>query len=394
MLITAGTMLRGPVGDRVEDAAVLVRGGTIVAAGPRTEVEHLAGPGTPRHDHPGATLLPGLINGHVHFCFDASDDPVGAMLREDETRLPERAQDLLTAGVTTVRDLGDLKGRALRLRNAVEAGAVPGPRILAAGTPLTPPGGHCWFFGGEVADERAMRDLVRRNADAGAAVIKVMASGGHITAGGASMWESQFTTAELAAVVDEADRFGLPVAAHAHGTESIVRSITAGVSTVEHCTWLDATGTPERRDDVARTMAERGIAACCTTCGRDWRGSVERLGEQAARELYGRLVWMRELGVPLLPGTDGGVHDAVFDDYAGMLELYEWLGFPAAEVIELATTSAARLLGLAGVTGRIEPGLDADLIVVGGDPSAELAHLHDIRMVVARGRVAGRPVRT
>ncbi|WP_043263089.1 amidohydrolase family protein [Streptomyces sp. CT34] len=389
MLITVGALLYGPVGEHTTDAAVLVEDGRIAAAGPREEVLAQTSPSAARRDHPGATLLPGLIDGHVHLSFDAGPEPYRALLESDPPTLLEamarRAEQLLACGVTTVRDLGDREAAAIRLRAAVTAGRVRGPRILAAGSPLTPPGGHCWFLGGEVADEAALRAMVRRNAEAGADVIKVMASGGHITEGGAAMWESQFSTAQLAAAVDEARRYGLPVAAHAHGARSIASAVAAGVGTVEHCLWLAGPDGVDRRTDVAAAMAHQGIAVCGSLCGHDWRTRLERDGPAATRAFYDRLSWLDGLGVPLLTGTDAGIPQAAFDDYVGMLELYTWLGFPAERVIELATAASARALGLAATTGRIAPGLDADLLVVDGDPRADLSALRAVRLVVARG---------
>lgn len=390
LLITVGQLLRGPVGERVADAAVLVRDGTIVCAGPRAEVVARAPEAVTELAFPDATMLPGLIDAHVHLVFDGGRDPVGRLLDSDPDTVASdmalRAERLVRTGVTTVRDLGDRPPGAVWLRGEIDAGRVPGPRVLAAVSPLTPPNGHCWFFGGEVDGDRAMRDMVRRNADVGADVIKVMASGGHLTPGSAAMWEPQFSRRQLATIVAEAHGLGLPVAAHAHGTASIVDAVSAGVDTIEHCAWLVGEGRFERRDDVARDMARRGIAACNTAGPHDWRVQTELLGEPAARALFDRIVWLDELGVRVLPGSDGGVQNSVYGEFAGMLEMYEWLGFPPERVIELATTSAAAALGIDTVTGRIAAGMAADLLVVGGDPRAGTAVLHDVRLVLARGR--------
>lgn len=389
LLIEVGRLLRGPVGECVPDAAVLVAGGKIAEAGPREAVT--APESARRLAFPGATLVPGLIDGHLHLAMDGGQDPVGTLLANDEDTIAagmaERAGRLLACGVTTVRDLGDRPPGVVRLRRAITAGAVSGPRILAACAPLTPPGGHCWFLGGEVSGERAMRDLVRANAEAGADVIKVMASGGSLTPGGAAMWESQFTAAELSAVVAEAHALGLPVAAHAHGTEAIELAVDAGADTVEHCYWLVGEDRWDRREEVARRMADQGIAACCTAGPHDWLTQRAERGEEAARQRFDRIAWLDALGVPVLPGTDGGVRNAVFDDFAGHLEMYEWLGFAPERVLELATSGAADILNLSSVTGRVMPGLSADLVVVDGDPRRSTSVLREVRLVVAQGRV-------
>lgn len=389
VLITADSLLPGPAGERVPDAAVLVRGDTITAAGRREDVQAQAPPDVRRLDCPGATLLPGLVNGHVHFSLDAGADPLASLRASDPETLAagmaERAGQLLGCGVTTARDLGDSGGAALRLRDRIASGELPGPRVLAAAAPLTPPGGHCWFFGGEVSGEAEIRAMVRRNAGLGADVIKVMASGGQITEGGAEMWESQFSTEELAAVVDEASGHGLPVAAHAHGTEAIVSSVAAGVDTIEHCTWMTGKGKRERRPEVAEEMARRGIAVCSTN-SVNWRKFAEWLGEELAAEMYGRLIWMDSLGIPLITGTDAGLRGSVFDDFTSALELYEWLDFGNDRIVELATAASADALGIGAVVGRVAPGYQADLLVVDGDPGEDLAALRAVRLVLARGR--------
>jgi imidazolonepropionase-like amidohydrolase len=390
LLITARWVLRGPRGQRLPHGSVLLRDGVVAAVGPAAAVAAAAGPATSRLVYPHGTVLPGFVDGHVHLSLDGGDDPVGTLLRSGPAALEagpaERARLLLGTGVTTVRDLGDCGDAAVRLRDEIDAGQLPGPRILAASAPLTPPGGHCWFLGGEVSGDQEILAKVRRNAAAGADVIKVMASGGYITPGGAEMWESQFDERQLSLIVAEASRLGLPVAAHAHGTASIVAAANAGVRTVEHCLWLDEHDRTTRPEKHVRTLAERGVAACCTASGHDWRRKLELEGEAAARAFYGRIRWMHERGVPLLTGTDAGIQAAVFDDFVGTLELYEWLGFSAETIIELATAESARLLGLGDQTGKLKPGYRADLVVVDGDPLTDLSALRAVRLVVANGR--------
>lgn len=387
-LITAGQLVTGPGGRRLRDGAVLVRGATIAGVGPRAEIAPLAGPGATVMSFPDGTLLPGLIDCHVHLALDAGPDPVTALLDTDDTGLlagmAERARQLLDSGVTTVRDLGDRGGLALRLRNSIEREAAPGPRILSAGTPLTRPGGHCWFFGGEVGDEESLRDLVRRNVRDGVDVIKVMATGGGITKGGPPVWQAQFTAADLDLVVAEARRAGLPVAAHAHGTEGIAAAVAAGVDTIEHCTWMARDGFDVREDLVAE-IAAKGIRVC-PAASPDWRGFARRFGQERAEEMFDRLRWMAGQGVRLIAGTDAGVAHAVFDGFVSSLEFFRHIGFSPAEAIDAATVEAALALGIASDTGRLTPGYRADLIAVTGDPLADLAALRDVRLTMSAGR--------
>ncbi|MGH3674126.1 MAG: amidohydrolase family protein, partial [Pseudonocardiaceae bacterium] len=192
-LVSASQMLTGPAGERVADGAVLVEGKSIVAVGRHDEVRVAAGAGIVELAFPAATILPGLINAHVHLAFTAGPDRLAQLTAPvDEAPLAlamaGRAQQLINCGVTTVRDLGDRGGLTLALRASIDAGELAGPQILAATAPLTPRGGHCWFLGGEVTGAEEIRQRIHRNAAAGADVIKVMVSGGSMTPGGAQMW--------------------------------------------------------------------------------------------------------------------------------------------------------------------------------------------------------------
>jgi imidazolonepropionase-like amidohydrolase len=387
-LVSAGRILTGPDGAHLEDGAVLVRGAGIAAVGPRTEVAAQAGPEAVRVSRPDGTLLPGLIDAHVHLCFDAGADPVSSLRESDDTTLllamADRAARMAATGVTTVRDLGDRNGLALRLREAVAAGSVRGPRILASGPPLTPPGGHCWFLGGEVAGEEAIRDLVRRNAEDGADVIKVMATGGGLTQGGPAIWESQFTPGELRVVVAEARAHGLPVAAHAHGADGIEAAVAAGADTIEHCTWM-GNGGFDVREHVVADIAERGVRVCTAASPR-WRAFAEKFGPERAEEMFARVRWMEQQGVRLISGTDAGVPGAVFDDLVSSLGFFRHIGLPVPQILDMATTEAAAALGVAEETGRLAPGRRADLLLVDGDPLTDLEALREVRFVLAGGR--------
>ncbi|MEU9981715.1 amidohydrolase family protein [Streptomyces sp. NPDC050856] len=387
-LVSAGHVITGPHGQRMTDAAVLVRDGVIVDVGPRADVEARAPRGVRSFGHPDGTLLPGLIDAHVHLALDAGPDPVTALCEADDATLlagmARRARRLLDTGVTTARDLGDRDGLAVRLRDDIAAGRLPGPRVLSAGTPVTRPGGHCWFLGGEVDGTDAIRKMVALNVERGVDLIKVMATGGGITKDGPPVWAAQFTAAELRVVVEEAARAGLPVAAHAHGTEGIAAAVAAGVATIEHCTWM-AQGGFDPREDLVDEIVARGIGVC-PAASPDWRGFAQRFGPERAEEMFGRLRWMRERGVRLIAGTDAGVSRAVFDDFVSSLEFFEHIGCAPADIIDLATVDAARALGIAGEAGTVRPGHRADLLVVHGDPVSDLQALRDVRLVMAGGR--------
>ncbi|WP_275293418.1 amidohydrolase family protein [Amycolatopsis sp. La24] len=387
-LLIADWLLPGPAGQRIRDGAVLVEDDKILAAGPCADVEPLASPEAKRRDYPGATILPGLINCHVHLVFDAGPHPEHASAAATHTDMAERAQRLLHSGVTTIRDLGDRDGLAISLRDHLRTAAVSAPRIVASGPPITVPNGHCWFLGGQADGEAALRARVRHNAELGADVIKVMASGGQITPNSPSMWDSQFSRAQLAAIVDEATKCGLPVAAHAHGTDAIAAAVDAGAATIEHCTWLRTGGGGyDLRDDIAERMAERGVFAC-VAWPSDWQNFMRRLGPARADLVAKRFAWMVQHGISMIPGTDAGVANSSFDDYARALQFYVHLGHRHANVIEMATTTSARALGLGHATGQLSAGYAADILIVNGDPLADLDALSRVCLVLAQGRAA------
>lgn len=393
-LISADQVLIGPAGQRIVDGAVLVEDETIRAVGPRADLEAQADSNALHHrSAPGGTVLPGLINAHVHLCWDAGFGFLDRYRAADDHEVllgvAGRAQQALRAGVTTLRDLGDRNGLALRVRDAIDRGDLVGPRVLGSGPPLTPEGGHCWFLGGEVSGPGAIRERVQRNISLGADVIKVMASGGEMTPESAPTWASQFSAEDLTLVVKDAAAEGLPVAAHAHGTRSIAAAVEAGVSTIEHCSWQGEGGQgPDLRDDLAREIARHGIAAC-HAYPPDWR-SFEQLvvGEERASAAAERVRWMEQHGIRLIPGTDGGLPTSTFNNYVGALTYYtEKVGFSPERVLELATTEAARALGLRHV-GQLVPGYAADLLLVDGDPLEDFGGaLREQQLILARGCV-------
>ncbi|MGW1976487.1 amidohydrolase family protein [Streptomyces sp. NPDC001889] len=388
MLITAGRIHTGIADESLTDGAILLDGDTITAVGPRAEIEALAPAGGPRQDFSGATIVPGLIDAHVHLAFDGGPDPVATLQDQDDdallTAMAARAEKLLHTGVTTARDLGDRNGLALRLADAIARGTSAGPRIISAGTPVTPPGGHCWFLGGEASGTEAVRAMVRRNAEAGARVIKIMETGGGLTKGGPQSHETQYSAEELAALVDEAHRAGLPVAAHAHGVDGITHAVEAGVDTIEHCTWMTATGGFDVRADVLEQIIAKGIRVC-PAVSPHWPMLSRFFGEEKTAAMFGAVRQMAEAGVRLIAGTDAGVQRADFDGLPASLTFYEHLGVPKARILHMATVEAADALGLGDRAGRIAQGFSADLLVLDGDPLEDLGALRAVNTVFARG---------
>lgn len=198
------------------------------------------------------------------------------------------------------------------------------------------------------------------------------------------MREPQFTAEELAVIVDEAHRLGLPVAAHAHGTSSIRAAVDAGVDTIEHCTWLSGPDVFEPDEQIARDIVAAGIPVCVAN-SNNWRPMAPRFGADRAQQIVGRVGWLAEQGVRLITGTDAGM--APFDNFPAALQGFAQWGFSAERIIEMATVDTADALGLANTTGQLTAGLAADLLVLAGDPLTDLANLGNLELVVAAGQL-------
>ena len=379
-VLTASRVLTGDAA--IADGAVVIGDRTVEWAGPAAAL-----PGQyrslPRAGYPDATITPGLIDCHVHLCFDGGPRPAARMRAETDAQqlvlMLRSARELLGVGVTTARDLGARGYLDVVVRDAIAAGLARGPRMLVSGSPVTVTGGHCWFMGGEADSEDDLRRLVRTHHKHGVDVIKVMATGGNMTPGSAP-WYAQYTARQLAVVVEEARRLDKPVAAHAHGTEGIARAVEAGVTTIEHCSFVTETNERRFSEQLAARIAEQGIVVCPTmsvTAPHVARLTGILVGEH--------LTAMRELGVRLVAGTDSGIDNNPHHQYLGGLEYLVSLGFRPRDVLAMATTEAAAALGLGAVTGRLAPGYEADLLVVDGDPLADISALGRLRRVIARG---------
>ena len=380
-VLTAPRVLTGD--QVVTDGAVVLDGPWLRWAGPAAGLppEFAAAPRTGYRD---CTILPGLIDAHVHLGFDGGPRPVDRVRAEtDEQQLIlmlRSARELLGVGVTTARDLGSRGYLGVVVRDAVALGLARGPRLLVAASPLTVTGGHCWFLDGEADSEDDLRRMVRTHHKRGADLIKVMSTGGFMTTGSAP-WYAQFSTAQLAVVVDEARRVGKPVAAHAHGIEGIRRAVEAGVATIEHCSFVTETNEREFSEPLAASIAEKGIVVCPTV-----NVNAPYVAQLTGIAVGQHLPAMRDLGVRIIAGTDAGIDNTPHHQYLGGLEYLVSLGFSPAEVIAMATAQSAAALGLGDVTGRLTGGLEADLLVVDGNPLADITALGRLRRVIARGR--------
>jgi imidazolonepropionase-like amidohydrolase len=362
----------------IEQPLVLVEDGRITAVEqglqPPSDVEVV--------DLGDVTLLPGLIDAHVHLGFDASRDPVGQMRADSDATLLLRmrlaARRALAAGITTVRDLGDRNYLGLALRDWFEGATEAGPQIVAAGPPITVTGGHCHFMGGEADGELEVRRGVRARVKAGVDVIKIMATGGHMTRG-TNPGLPQYSVAELQAAADEAHRLGRKLTAHAHGPLGIAAAVQAGVDSIEHCSFR-VDGRREVDPGLIERIAERGIAVSPTV------GVLGPSGE-LAESFVPILEHMHRAGVRLVGSTDAGIspakpHDVLPHGVAFLAHA----GLTNAEALAAATSVAAEVCGLGDRKGAIQSGKDADLLAVAGDPLRDIAALLEVRAVFRAGR--------
>ena len=348
------------------------------------------------------TVLPGLIDMHVHL----SGDPSGAFWREavDTEEYAalvgaKNARLTLRAGFTTVRDLGSGPQVGFALARATAEGLISGPRIVASGPAISIVGGHGDVTGFRPEVIAALSgantctgpvqcaERVRQLARAGAQVIKFTATGGVLSQQARGL-EAHFTDEEMRAIVTTAHSLGLRVAAHAHGARGIEAAARAGVDSIEHGTFADAAALAAmRRNNVALVptlMAFTGVREGLAQ--NRYTPAVAQKAREALAQLGVATRAARAAGVAVVYGTDAGV----FDHVAMPASSPSWSSMAASpgRAIASATTGAARLLGMENEVGRIAPGLSADLIAVDGDPLADVRVLERVSFAMARGRVA------
>ena len=372
-------------GRTIERATVVIRGTTIAVVGSDRDLS-LPG-GTTKIDGRGLTLLPGLIDCHVHLCLGAEPDVVDAIAKETPAltllKSSRSARQTLEAGFTTVRDVGSRDHSIFTLQRAIDEGLVPGPRIVAAGLAICMIGGHARFIGQEVEGVQQVRAVVRAQIAAGAAVIKVIASGGVLTPG-TSPDQAQMTVEELRAAVEEAQRAGRKVAAHAHGASGMKNAIHAGVHSIEHATLMD--------EEAATMMKQQGVfmvptlsalattAACRLGCGIP-ESALDKAKSMTKRHQVSFRNALRD-GIQIAMGTDAGTPFNFHGENAQELERMVAFGMSPMQAILASTSVAARLIGIQDRVGTIEKGKLADLLLFEGNPLRRIDLLRDRSRIV------------
>ena len=330
-------------------------------------------------DGAGFTVMPGLIDSHVHITMEPDATPWLRMQDSDALialRAAENARATLAAGFTTVRDLGAKNYIDLALRDAIRQGLVQGPRMLAAGKSICMTGGHGWMMGLEVDSPSEARKAAREQLKAGVDVVKIMATGGVMTPG-VEPGAQQLTREEMAAAILEAVKAGRKTATHAQGRTGIMEAVLAGIHSVEHGFYLD--------NELCEEMVRRGVYLVPTLVAPHWiveKGveagipawAVEKAKASQEAHLASFALAVQN-GVKVAMGTDAGTPFNRHGGNALELELLVRSGLSNRQAIDSATVAAADLLGISNITGELTQGKRADLILVQGDP------LQDIRLL-------------
>lgn len=335
------------------------------------------------------TVLPGLIDTHVHLTMSAEYMKGWEEWLEKEKNIilfksVENARKLLLSGVTTARECGAYKNLGFLVKEGIEKKLVSGPRLLVSGSPITVTGGHCHSMGLEVDNKTELIKTVRALSKSGANFIKLMATGGRLTPS-SNERRAQYSVEEIKAVVEEAHQRNMKVAVHALGTEGIINSVKAGVDTIEHCEWLGSVNGLDFREDIVSEMVEKNIYVDPTLV----YGSLNLYYKESFdKESRKYLEKMHRNGVKMLAGDDAGIPGVGFDQLPKSIKLLvDEIGLTKYDAIKAATSESARALGLDNELGTIEKGKYADLIITDGNPLDDIEALKRIVMIIKNGDV-------
>jgi imidazolonepropionase-like amidohydrolase len=396
VVIRAGRLLDVRTGKTLSNQTILIRGGKIVSVGSDAQVPAAAQ--AEIVDLSNATVLPGLIDAHTHITFDPNFGYSSLAISVPREALigARNARVTLEAGFTTVRNVGASGFSDVALRDAINAGDVPGPRMLVSGPALSITGGHCdnnllpfdyhaqeeGVADGVEAVQHKTREIIKYGAD----VIKICATGGVLSKGDDPN-AAQFTLEEMKAIVADAHRLGRKVAAHAHGAQGVIWASEAGVDSVEHGHLMN--------DEAIATLKKNGTYLVPTLYLMDWQrenAAQANLPDFAKRKMElvsetGKMNAKKAFaaGVKIGFGTDAAVYPHGLN--AHEFAVYVKLGMTPLQAIQTATINDADLLGWSDKVGTIEPGKWADIVAVEGDPLADVTTLERVKFVMKGGEV-------
>ncbi len=399
LILKADRLIDGSSTKVMPHAAVVIEGDTISKVCSQSELTETELDDARVIDSSNGTLIPGFIEMHSHIHCSAESDAYTHITTEtNETFLLRGSQAVrsaLSSGVTTMRDLGSKNEVVFPLKQSIEDGIVPGPRLLVAGTPITTTGGHCNTFGTEADSSDQVVTAIRNQFKLGADHIKIMSTGGGFTPG-TNVRAPQYDWTTLRDAVKDAERLGLKVAAHCHATEGVKNCVKAGIHNLIHCSWLSEN--PEELydydPDVVDQIAEKGIYVDPTLALshlNKLRGRVKTPDSGAMADPERRFEILRDMwdrGVKFVTGMDSGMTNAHFDDFAYIPEvMVNSMGISPMEAITCATKTSSECLGKESEIGTITPGKSADVLIINGDPSEKIEALHNVDTIVARGSV-------
>ncbi len=394
-VFTAALLIDGTGNAPRKDPYVIVKGDEIQEIGSGKPPEPLI-QAAKRVDMPGATIIPGLIDAHVHLGM-ATYRSDWARINEDPVRLAlvvaQNANISLQAGVTTVADCGVRYGLTIQVRDAIAEGVIPGSRIWSCGTFLTVTNGHCFFWtqwGLDNADE--LRKGVRKMVWQGADFIKIMASGGSTQGSTTNRRRAQYTVEELRAAVEDAHRLNKRVYCHINATEAMRNCIDAGADVLEHCNWLGAKeGTVDYDEQAAKAAGKKGLYAGIN-CGKVFEplsqrdGAAQDWGQMTRWDLMRR---MQQVGVRIFVDTDAGGRGLdMLPKY--MVRMVEEDKAGAMEVIEMTTRIPAEAMGVADTVGSLEKGKQADMLFLPVNPLLDMSAVTRPLAVFKGGQLAFR----
>ena len=393
-VLTGATLIDGNGGEPLKNAAVHVKGDRIAWVGSAANLPADA-QDAKQYDVIGKWLMPGLIDAHIHICYNGSESTF-ALLEKHRDELVLEAVDTckrtLTHGTTTIRDVGGEKYIEMSLRNAINRGFIEGPRMKLSGRVISMTGGHAHFIAREADGPDEMRKAAREQIKAGADTVKLMATGGSATPG-QDIHASQLTVDEIAAVTEVAHMMGRNVAAHCHGTGGIRNCMLGGVDTIEHGTYLD--------EETADMMVANGATLVLTIGAGNpdletfpltpvQKADAERrrpMIEQGVKQIRKTIGLARSKGVFLGVGTDAGGNPLAPHHYsmARELELLVKNDLTAMEAIGIATRNNAKILRWEDDIGTVETGKYADLLLLDADPLVDIRNVRKIAAVFKGG---------
>ena len=384
-----------------EQAAILLEGNTVRQLGTAETVHAPEGASVQEFDYGNATILPGLVDSHVHLN-GIGDGRAGDELvtLPDEVLTVQSAQNArrhLYSGVTTLRDCGAKNSTTFMLRQAVDLGIVPAPRLILAGRPVAIIGGHLSYFGTAATGVDECRAAVRQLIKEGADFIKITATGGSTRT--SHPLRPSFNVEELRAICDEAHRFGKHAAAHCASSQGMANSLDAGIDTIIHGVHKDLDGADTYRPDITERIAEQGVFVNPTlgqgvarirmledmedlTAEQQAELNAARQTSDTRMDHFAR---MRDAGVIMAAGSDSAWSYYPMGDYQTDIEAHAMAGMSNMEAIVSATRDAARSCCIDGLVGTLEPGKQADVLVVNGNPLANLSDLRQIADIFLSG---------